>query len=843
MRQFRATATTGANAMVTSTNQPIFSVSSLLRNSAYKHATFAALSIGIACSTHNVSAAIQFSDATDGAGFIRPAKVPGDPTIGGESYGAAWGDLNSDGYPDLFANNHRGLVSLYLNMGNGKFIDVSRQTRAWVFKPYADTHGGTWADFDNDGDQDLFVSLGRNPIETVQHFLVNQRGNLVNMTAEYNIQATNWGGRTPIWFDGNFDGRMDFMMAMYGHVGEVMQQQPSGLFTNVTKVNNFKCFKYHYGQLIDLTGEGRLDLLCSGEDIFPIAAYNTAVQPYTNITTRIPSVDKVADTIMADLDNNLRKDVFYLRGTLRPSSVTQHDSRTIEALLQGGIKGFDFKTTGNVTIKLDWNQSDEGVGRAPIKIGKKNTVFIDSGSSFTMDPNDPDVVGQPVSAESEYPVIHIWYEPALNLWHFSHLNGKVVGTTGAGFSSGYFITTSDSNITEVKSKGIWSTEKPIPSVALMNYSSGPTGWKDETVAKNLHAPVQCVSGVAGDFDNDMDQDIYLACRNGSANLPNILFENQGAAGFVKVANAGGAAGPVGASVSAKVVVNGAQVPVGTADSVVTADYNADGFLDLFVTNGFNMRPVNHGGPDLLFRNQGNGNHWLEIDLEGAGTSTRDAVGARVVVKANGVSQLREQDFGFHRWSQNHKRLHFGLASATKADLDVTWPNGATETFTEVNADRIIRIRQGVGISEVTPGNALPYPCGLPTYSGVQDKALIIWKDCVSDVNTWRLRFVAGGSPTEITYQGSLFSSNAITSVAKVTTEASDTATLDGTSKNLTFSMTTNNSNSDGLNIVFPYGGNTCFNVNLPAGAQILFGRFRTPVTPPFNLETMQPCTP
>lgn len=790
-----------------------FRLSTLRRSSA------AALGLALLGSPFISNAAIQFSDATTGAdlGYV------------GESYGASWGDLNGDGYPDLFANNHRGLVSLYLNMGNGKFVDVSRQTHIWAYKPTADTHGGTWSDFDNDGDQDLFVSLGRNPGGTVQQFLVNQRGNLVNLTTEYGIESLDWGGRTPIWFDGNFDGRMDFMMAMYGHVGEVLQQQASGLFTNVTTTNKFNCFKYHYGQLIDLTGDGRLDLLCSGEDFFPTGAFNTRTTPYTRIIDRIPSVDKVADTVMADLDNDLRKDVFYLRGTLRPSSVTQHDSTTIEALLQGGVKGFEFKTTGKVTLKLDWNQSDEGVGTPPIKIGSKEKA--PASIPFTLDPSDPDVAGEPTSDVAEYPIIHVWYEPALNKWHFVHLNGQIAGSTGAGFSSGYFVVTSDSAITNTKSTGIWSTERPMKSVALMNYASG---WKDDATAKGLGTPMQCSSGVAGDFDNDMDQDLYLACRDGATNLPNILLENQGAAGFAMVAGAGGAQGPVGASVS-----SGA----GTADSVIAADYDADGFLDLFVTNGFNMRPLGYGGPDKLFRNQGNGNHWIQIDLEGTGTSTRDAVGARVIATANGVSQLREQDFGFHRWSQNFKRIHFGLASATKVDLAVTWPNGVTETFANVNADRVIRIKQGTGISNVALGDALPYPCGVPTYSGAQDKALIMWKDCTLEANTWRLRFFAGGSATDVSYPGSLSSTLATITVTKVSTETTDTATVNSTGKKLTFNLTTNGSNLDGLNIVLPNGSGTCFNVALPAGAQILFGRFREPVTPPFDLETLKPCTP
>ena len=41
---------------------------------------------------------------------------------------------------------------------------------------------------------------------------------------------------------------------------------------------------------------------------------------------------------------------------------------------------------------------------------------------------------------------------------------------------------------------------------------------------------------------------------------------------------------------------------------MTADYDLDGFIDLFMTIGLNMRPVDLGGPDQLYRNRGNSNH-------------------------------------------------------------------------------------------------------------------------------------------------------------------------------------------------------------------------------------------
>ena len=68
---------------------------------------------------------------------------------------------------------------------------------------------------------------------------------------------------------------------------------------------------------------------------------------------------------------------------------------------------------------------------------------------------------------------------------------------------------------------------------------------DETVIAGLDALVQCASVTAGDFDNDMYVDLYLACRTGASNIANILYHNHGNGTFTAVASAGGAAGPVG----------------------------------------------------------------------------------------------------------------------------------------------------------------------------------------------------------------------------------------------------------------------------------------------------------
>ena len=759
-------------------------------------------------------AQLQFSDASVAAGLTRA----------GESYGASWGDINSDGYPDIFTSNHRDQPALYLNTGLGSFVPTQSQVFTWTQRPGADTHGGTFADFDNDGDQDLFVTIGRNPNGTLQQFLVNERGALINKTEQYQIVADNWGGRTPIWYDGNFDGKMDFMMAMYGNVGQVLQQG-NGLFTNVTAAKKFKCQKYQYGQLFDVNNDGRMELLCAGENFFPQKVYDTLAQPYSDLTLALPTIDKVTDTTIGDFDNDLRSDIFATRGTLRPSSVVQYGTNVVEAFLTGGVKGFYFTTTGQLNVQLDWNRAEEGVGFPRIKIGAGGVQ--PPALPFTLDPADPAVLGEPTSTVDEYPLIHVWYDPALTKWMFVHLNGQVVGTTGAGFSDGYFVITSTSAVTKLKSTGLWATDKPMTPALVMNYASG---YAEDSSNLGLTAAIQCSSAVNGDFDNDMDLDIYLACRNGASNLENILYVNQGDGHFVKQAGAAGATGPVGAAFS---------TGAGTADSVVVADYDVDGFLDLYMVNGFNMRPVGFGGPDKLYHNNGNANHWIELDLVGTGTSTRDATGARVLATATGVTQLREQNNGFHRWSQNDRRIHFGLASATEVDLSIQWPNGVIENFNNVAVDRLYRVTQGAGIQVRTPGDALPYPCGVPPYDGGVDKGVVMWKDC--GTGTWKMRMLAGNA-TNVHITGSLSSTAPFASVTPINLELNPDI-LNQAASSLSFDFVTSGKAEDGLNIDLAVGAGSCFSAEFPAGSQIQFGLLKTVVTPPFNLETLQPCAP
>ncbi len=136
-----------------------------------------------------------------------------------------------------------------------------------------------------------------------------------------------------------------------------------------------------------------------------------------------------------------------------------------------------------------------------------------------------------------------------------------------------------------------------------------------------------------------------------------------------------------------------------AKDSVFGDFNNDGRVDVFLTRSRSLlKPgessIFQGTPPQLFRNQGNDNNWIQIDLEGV-ESNRDGIGARVLATTpDGVTQLREQNGGMHIFAQNTKRIHFGLAqNQTIQSLVIEWPSGTRQVLNNVAVNQILKIRE------------------------------------------------------------------------------------------------------------------------------------------------------
>ncbi len=119
-----------------------------------------------------------------------------------------------------------------------------------------------------------------------------------------------------------------------------------------------------------------------------------------------------------------------------------------------------------------------------------------------------------------------------------------------------------------------------------------------------------------------------------------------------------------------------------------ADFDNDGDLDFAVS-------TMDGKPMLIENTGGNRDAWLRVRLEG-GRANRMGVGARVKVTAGGQSSTQALRAGESYLSSNDPRLHFGLGSATEADVEVTWPGGQTQTTKGVSVRRELFLRQPPG---------------------------------------------------------------------------------------------------------------------------------------------------
>ncbi len=611
---------------------------------------------------------VVFRDVTASAGVLRNAV---------ESWGAAWGDLNGDGYPDLYTGNHRVPGRLLKNNGDGTFSDVTvAADPGKAILNSTDSHGAVWADVDNDGDQDLTIATA--PFES--YLLINNNGVLRDeKTARGFKIGFRSESRMPVYFDLNSDGLLDVKLINWlEHADQdtLFVQKADHTFANPVGSDGVHCISGDWAQLVDLNNSGSLELLCGDRNGFPSAAYNLSTG--TGVRLPIAKVAQGIDAVSGDFDGDLRPDLVILRGVIRPTAVARVSPNRLETQLFIGANGqytLTVPTSGSLMTTLNannWNLLQTPGGLTYVYIGASGYHPI--SGKLVLAPADPRNAG--IQAPSGRSGLFIGYDSAHSQWRLTFAAHNLG-------SYGYFVVDSDQRIGTYTLSGTKAGDGPMIPKLLRNTAGGLV---DTTAGSGLTA-VHCVSGVAGDFDNDMDLDLYMACRDGAQNLANIMFENLGHGTFRRVA-VSGAEGRVGPALSAA---------AGTSESVVVADYDEDGFLDLFVTNGLNMRPKGFGGDNQLFRNSGNSNGWLELDLVGV-TSNRDALGTKILVTAGGVTQYREQNGGYHRWSQNYTRIHLGLGVNDHADVTVKWPSGAVDTFANVAANAIYVITEGRGIA-------------------------------------------------------------------------------------------------------------------------------------------------
>ena len=497
-----------------------------------------------------------FTDVTTQAGFS------GCPTCQlNSSWAHAWADYDGDGFIDIITLGHvqnlTGSISqLWHNNGDGTFTDVTSQA---ALDPHnGDAHGAVWADFDNDGRLDLFVSKGTlktDPVDYDDLWHNNGDGTFTNIAHSARVGSIGHRNRGAGAVDYDNDSFLDIFATSF----------------------------------IRPTGPGLPNLFYrnNGDLTFTDVAAAAGL-------ARSGIVNRTAT--WADFDGDGLIDVF----------ITQ-----IDALYKNNGDG----TFTDVTDAAGIIHNSENVQAAAW--------------------GDYDNDG--------YPDLYV-----------------TLGVENGGQAD---ICEGLQDLTAIP------LTRQLPNILYHNNGDGT--FTDVTIQSGTTNVAGALGVTWEDYDNDGNLDLYIV-NSGGQGQPNRLFRNNGDGTFTDVASQAG--------VGAKLPGNG------RGSDASFADYDNDGFPDLFICNGGGSSV----GSYILFHNNGNSNGWLKVVLRGT-QSNLCGIGAKLRLVAGGKTQYREYT-GQHYMSQNYIPVHFGLGPATNvASLTITWPSGTTQTLTNIAINQTITV--------------------------------------------------------------------------------------------------------------------------------------------------------
>jgi hypothetical protein len=537
--------------------------------------------------------------------------------------------------------------------------------------PHADvlemfTSGGAAvavADYDDDGDEDLFVTdsdAGRPNHLLRNEWVPSGKLRFTDVAAAAGVA----GGNDPLsivadalWFDADNDGRRDLLVARFG-TPLLYRNLGNGRFQDVSAGSGFDRFGNTIAAIaFDADGDGRLDVLL-GNYFKPVNLIE------------LPTPHVLPDNLDAASNGG---GISLWRNVTEPGSGKLRFVEVTEAAGLAGHTGWtldlghadldddgdqDVYVAGDYgTDRLFWNLGPDAAGNPRFEDATREAIGIDTRKGMNVDVGDYDRDGRldvyVTNITDEY------MRECNMLWHNEGRgpDGKV-------------------RFTDVSKET--ATCNTLWGWAAKFGDFDNDGWEDIFAVDGLRSagpenyiPVLLEMIIKPGIDfSDVRGWPAIGNMTWSGYQKKKLFRNLGDQTFKEVAAQAGVDNDL------------------DGRGIGMADLDGDGLLDLYQTNA--------AQPALLFRNVSpRPGHWLGLSLAGT-RSNRDAIGARVVVRAGAESWLREVNGGNAYASQSTTRLHFGLGAVEKVEaVEVRWPSGLRESF-RVEVDRYSTLEEGKG---------------------------------------------------------------------------------------------------------------------------------------------------
>jgi hypothetical protein len=169
--------------------------------------------------------------------------------------GVAVGDINNDGLEDLFFTSNLGQNKLYLNLGNMKFKDITKDAGTGLAGRQGDWKTGvTMADVNGDGLLDIYIcysGLGDNSKRRNQLFINKGNNKFVEQAKEYGLDDPGYSTQA-VFFDYNNDGKLD-MFLLNHNVKKISNLEFAQNKKETDELASNKLFENQGGHFIDVS--------------------------------------------------------------------------------------------------------------------------------------------------------------------------------------------------------------------------------------------------------------------------------------------------------------------------------------------------------------------------------------------------------------------------------------------------------------------------------------------------------------------------------------------------------------------------------------------------------------
>ena len=399
--------------------------------------------------------------------------------------GAAFFDLDNDGWQDIFLVNSRRwpgrtgpatYPALYRNNRNGTFTDVTRRS-GLATELYG--LGVAAADYDNDGDSDIYVTaVGPNRL-----FRNNGAGQFEDVTAGAGVGDPGLSA-SAAWFDYDRDGRLDLFVANY-----VEWTIATDRFCSLDGKTKSYCTPESY----------------KGQS--PTLYRNTGKGTFENVTRKAGLHDPAAKTLgvaLIDYDNDGLVDLLAANDTQPNRLYRNKGDGTFTDV--AGMAGVAFNEAGTARAGMGVDAADyDGSGRQSVVIGNFSNemmaLYANQGNGLFIDEAPNSTIGR--ASRLRLTFACFFFDFDLDGWlDIFGANGHVADD----------IATVQPTITYAEPPHLFR-------------NAGQKKFEDVSTRVGAEfARASVARGAAyGDYDNDGDLDIVITANNGPARL----FRNDG----------------------------------------------------------------------------------------------------------------------------------------------------------------------------------------------------------------------------------------------------------------------------------------------------------------------------